>query len=251
MLDLQHIHVTFHHGTVHEHKALDDVCLQLHDEDFLCILGGNGAGKSTLMNIISGSIQPDQGSVHLHGQDITKSPEYQRSTMIGRLFQDPLKGTASHMSVLENLSLAYGRSKRHMLQKAIHKEDIAYFKTRLEALHLGLEDRLHHEVGLLSGGQRQALTLLMATLVPPKLLLLDEHTAALDPKTADVIMEETDHIIKEYQIPTIMITHNLRQALQYGNRLIVMKDGRILKDMKQEEKAKTTIEELLKLFEMY
>lgn len=251
MLDLQNIHVTFNAGTIHEHKALDGVSLQLQDDDFLCILGGNGAGKSTLLNIISGSIQPEQGLIHLEGMDITKDPEYKRSTMIGRLFQDPLKGTASHMSVLENLSLAYGRSKRKLFQKAIHKEDIDYFKKRLSALNLGLEDRLDSEVGLLSGGQRQALTLIMATLVPPKLLLLDEHTAALDPKTADVIMKETDALLQEYHIPTIMITHNLRQALEYGNRLIVMKDGHIIKDMDHTEKEQTTMEDLLKLYELY
>lgn len=251
MLKLEHIRVVFHPHTINQRVALDDVSFTLNDDDFVCIIGGNGAGKSTLLNVISGSVQPDQGNIYMDQEDITHVSEHKRARMIGRLFQNPMQGTASHMTVLENLSLAYGRDHRSIFQKAINANDTAYFKERLSALQLGLEDRLDNEVGQLSGGQRQALTLLMATLDKPKLLLLDEHTAALDPKTAEIIMKETDRLIHQYQIPAIMITHNLKQALQYGNRLIIMQEGKIVRDMSAEEKQHTSIEQLLTLFDLY
>lgn len=251
MLNMEHMHVVFHPHTEDERIALNDVSLCVQPDDFICIIGGNGAGKSTLLNAISGSISPTAGDLFLDDNNLIKLQEHQRAKWIGRLFQDPLRGTAANMTILENLSLAYGRGKRRLFQKAVHKDDIVYFKERLSRLHLGLEDRLDSEVGKLSGGQRQALTLVMATLNPPKLLLLDEHTAALDPKTAQIIMEETNRLIHEYHIPAIMITHNLKQALEYGNRLIVMKDGRIMKDMPENEKETMNLEQLLSLYDIY
>lgn len=251
MLRMENAHVVFHPQTDNERVALHDVDLHLKKDDFLCIVGGNGAGKTTLMNVISGTIKAQHGTLFLEDEDITNMAEHRRCAMIGRIFQDPLKGTAPHLTVLENLSLAYGRGRRSYFQKAVHKQDIAYFKERLAALGLGLEDRLDNEVGLLSGGQRQALTLIMATLIPPKLLLLDEHTAALDPKTAERIMQETERIISAYHIPAMMITHNLSQALRYGNRLLVMKDGSIIKDMTQQEKEQLTIAELMHDYEIF
>lgn len=252
MLELKDVTVTFHEGTINERKALQSVSFVLQEDDFICILGGNGAGKSTLLNAVSGFVEIDSGSIILDEKDITNLPEYRRAKHVGRLFQDPMKGTAASMSVLENLGLAYSRGKKSssFLQKAVSKEDTAYFKERLSSLGLGLENRLHTKVGLLSGGQRQALTLLMATLVPPKVLLLDEHTAALDPKTAERIMEVTDQIIHQDHLPTIMITHNIRQALSYGNKLAVMHEGRIVKIMEKEEKSRMTAESLLSMYDL-
>lgn len=250
MLKFENLHVTFHPGTVHERVALDGVSYEINQGDFVTILGTNGAGKSTLLNVIAGTVELDSGKIMLDDENITWMREYQRARHIGRLFQDPLKGTAPNMTILENLGLAYSRGKRSTLSRAIKKSDIPYFKEQLAKLHLGLEDRMDTKVGLLSGGQRQALTLLMATLVTPKLLLLDEHTAALDPKTANTIMQVTDQLVKEHEIPTIMITHNIRQALEYGNKLLVMNEGKIVKELNAEEKKRTTVEELLSMYDL-
>lgn len=250
MLKFENLHVTFHPNTVHERVALDGVSYEINQGDFVTILGTNGAGKSTLLNVIAGTVELDSGKIMLDDENITWMREYQRARSIGRLFQDPLKGTAPNMTILENLGLAYSRGKRSTLSRAIKKSDIPYFKEQLAKLHLGLEDRMDTKVGLLSGGQRQALTLLMATLVTPKLLLLDEHTAALDPKTASTIMQVTDELVKEHEIPTIMITHNIRQALEYGNKLLVMNEGKIVKELNTEEKKHTTVEELLSMYDL-
>lgn len=250
MLKVDNLHLTFHKGTVNERIALDGVSYTMQAGDFVTILGTNGAGKSTLLNAIAGTVELDSGNITLDEKNITWLPEYKRARLIGRLFQDPMKGTAPNMTILENLGLAYSRGKRSTLSKAIKKEDIPFFKERLVRLDLGLEDRLYTKVGLLSGGQRQALTLLMATLVTPKLLLLDEHTAALDPKTADTIMRVTDDIVKEHQIPTIMITHNIKQALAYGNKLLVMNEGKIVKELSEEEKAHTSMDDLLSMYDL-
>lgn len=250
MLKFENLHVTFHPNTVHERVALDGVSYEINQGDFVTILGTNGAGKSTLLNVIAGTVELDSGKIMLDDENITWMREYQRARHIGRLFQDPLKGTAPNMTILENLGLAYSRGKRSTLSRAIKKSDIPYFKEQLAKLHLGLEDRMDTKVGLLSGGQRQALTLLMATLVTPKLLLLDEHTAALDPKTANTIMQVTDQLVKEHEIPTIMITHNIRQALEYGNKLLVMNEGKIVKELNAEEKKRTTVEELLSMYDL-
>lgn len=250
MLKFENLHVTFHPNTVHERVALDGVSYEINQGDFVTILGTNGAGKSTLLNVIAGTVELDSGKIMLDDENITWMREYQRARSIGRLFQDPLKGTAPNMTILENLGLAYSRGKRSTLSRAIKKSDIPYFKEQLAKLHLGLEDRMDTKVGLLSGGQRQALTLLMATLVTPKLLLLDEHTAALDPKTASTIMQVTDELVKEHDIPTIMITHNIRQALEYGNKLLVMNEGKIVKELNTEEKKRTTVEELLSMYDL-
>lgn len=250
MLKITDLHVTFHKGTIHERVALNNVSYEVQADDFITILGTNGAGKSTLLNCIAGNIEPDKGKIELDGMDITWMKEYKRAKMIGRLFQDPLKGTAPNMTILENLGLAYSRGKRSTLSRAIKKSDIPYFKEQLAKLSLGLENRMDAKVGLLSGGQRQALTLMMATLVTPKLLLLDEHTAALDPKTADTIMNVTDAIVKENHIPTIMITHNMKQALTYGNKLLVMNEGRIVKELTGVEKQQTTVDQLLKMYDL-
>lgn len=250
MLKFENLHVTFHPNTVHERVALDGVSYEINQGDFVTILGTNGAGKSTLLNVIAGTVELDSGKIMLDDENITWMREYKRARSIGRLFQDPLKGTAPNMTILENLGLAYSRGKRSTLSRAIKKSDIPYFKEQLAKLHLGLEDRMDTKVGLLSGGQRQALTLLMATLVTPKLLLLDEHTAALDPKTASTIMQVTDELVKEHDIPTIMITHNIRQALEYGNKLLVMNEGKIVKELNTEEKKHTTVEELLSMYDL-
>lgn len=250
MLKFENLHVTFHPNTVHERVALDGVSYEINQGDFVTILGTNGAGKSTLLNVIAGTVELDSGKIMLDDENITWMREYKRARSIGRLFQDPLKGTAPNMTILENLGLAYSRGKRSTLSRAIKKSDIPFFKEQLSKLHLGLEDRMDTKVGLLSGGQRQALTLLMATLVTPKLLLLDEHTAALDPKTASTIMQVTDELVKEHDIPTIMITHNIRQALEYGNKLLVMNEGKIVKVLDEEEKKHTTVEELLSMYDL-
>ena len=247
MLDLNDVSVTFHAGTVNERKALDHVSLHLDRGEFVCVLGTNGAGKSTLLNTVSGTLSADSGTITLDGMDLTRQPEHKRARYIGRLFQDPMKGTAPDMSIVENLGLAYSRGKRMTLSRAIQKKDRQLFHDRLSQLGLGLEDRMNQPVGLLSGGQRQALTLLMATIVTPKLLLLDEHTAALDPNTAAQVMKLTDQIIHENQITTLMITHNLRQALEYGTKTLIMNEGKIVRVLEGEEKKQTSVEELLGL----
>lgn len=249
MLDLNDVSVTFHAGTVNERKALDHVSLHLDRGEFVCVLGTNGAGKSTLLNAVSGTLSADSGTITLDGMDLTRQPEHKRARYIGRLFQDPMKGTAPDMSIVENLGLAYSRGKRMTLSRAIQKKDRQLFHDRLSQLGLGLENRMNQPVGLLSGGQRQALTLLMATIVTPKLLLLDEHTAALDPNTAAQVMKLTDQIIHENQITTLMITHNLRQALEYGTKTLIMNEGKIVRVLEGEEKKQTSVEELLQMYD--
>ena len=249
MLKLENIHLTFNPGTVNEKKALEGLNLELEKGDFVTILGSNGAGKSTLFNTIAGTYRPDAGKVYLDGKDITSLPDFKRSKDIGRLFQDPLKGTAPNMTIEENLALAYLRANHATSPfSMISKKDRAEFREKLSMLGLGLEDRMNQPVGLLSGGQRQALTLLMATLVTPKILLLDEHTAALDPGTAEVVLELTKKIVAENNITCLMITHNLASSLDLGNRTMMMRSGRIVLDLKNEQRQGLTPDDLLKLF---
>ena len=249
MLTLQNITKTFAKGTVNEKTALAGIDLHLEKGDFVTILGSNGAGKSTLFGAIAGTFRPDTGSVILDGKDITPLPDFKRSKFIGRLFQDPLKGTAPNMTIEENLALAYMRASSHTSPfSMISKADRADFRQRLSQLELGLEDRMDHPVGLLSGGQRQALTLLMATLVTPKLLLLDEHTAALDPGTAEKVLSLTEKIVRDNIITCLMITHNVSSALELGNRTIMMKDGRIVTELAGESRQNITTDDLLKAF---
>lgn len=249
MLKLENISLTFHAGTVNEKKALTNLSLHLPQGDFVTILGSNGAGKSTLFNTIAGTYTPDSGKVYLDGKDITQLPDYKRSKEIGRLFQDPLKGTAPNMTIEENLALAFLRANHTKSPfSMVSKADRAEFRERLAMLNLGLEDRMNTSVGLLSGGQRQALTLLMATLVTPKILLLDEHTAALDPGTAEVVLELTKKIVAENNITCLMITHNLASSLSLGNRTIMMADGRIVLDIGGEERKGLTVDDLLQRF---
>ena len=249
MLKISHISKTFNPGTVNEKKALDDLSLHLESGDFVTILGSNGAGKSTLFGAIAGSFVVDQGSIRLDGQNITNQPDFKRSKFIGRLFQDPLKGTAPNMTIEENLALAYLRaSEKRSPFSMVTAKDRAGFREKLSQLELGLEDRMNHPVGLLSGGQRQALTLLMATLVTPKLLLLDEHTAALDPATAEKVLALTRKIVAENHITCLMITHNIPSALSLGNRTIMMNNGQIVLELAGEERKNMTTEQLLKAF---
>ncbi len=252
MLKINAISKTFNPGTVNEKKALTDLSLHLEKGDFVTILGSNGAGKSTLFNAIAGTFPVDSGSIRLDDVNITSQPDFKRSKYIGRMFQDPMKGTAPNMTIEENLALAYmrashGTSPFSMINKADRKE----FRERLAQLELGLEDRMDHPVGLLSGGQRQALTLLMATLVTPKLLLLDEHTAALDPATAEKVLELTKKIVAENHITCLMITHNIPSALALGNRTIMMNNGSIVMELSGEERANMTTEKLLKAFHQH
>ena len=251
MLELQNLHKTFNPGTVNEKVALNGVSLTMEAGDFATIVGSNGAGKSTLFNAITGGFIADEGSIYLGGENITFAPEYQRSKVIGHLFQDPLKGTAPNMTIEENLALAYLRAGTapHAIFSRISRKDKEVFREKLALLDMGLEDRMKQPVGLLSGGQRQALTLLMATLVTPKLLLLDEHTAALDPKTAAKVLSATDRIIARDHLTTLMITHNMRDAIAHGNRLIMMHEGRIILDIRGEEKKHLTVEDLMHEFE--
>lgn len=249
MLKLQNVTKTFNPGTVNEKAALRGIDLALDARDFVTILGSNGAGKSTLFGAIAGSFVVDTGSIHLDGQNITNLPDYKRSKYIGRLFQDPLKGTAPSMTIEENLALAYLRaSEARSPFSVVTAADRKGFREKLAMLELGLEDRMDHPVGLLSGGQRQALTLLMATLVTPKLLLLDEHTAALDPATAEKVLALTKKIVAENHITCLMITHNIPSALNLGNRTIMMNGGRIVLELKGQERAGMTTEDLLKVF---
>ena len=249
MLKLENISLTFNPGTVNEKKALENLSLHLEKGDFVTVLGSNGAGKSTLFNTIAGTYLPDSGKVILDGKDITGLPDYKRSKEIGRLFQDPLKGTAPNMTIEENLALAYLRANHAKSPfSMLNKADRAEFRERLSMLNLGLEDRMDQPVGLLSGGQRQALTLLMATLVTPKILLLDEHTAALDPGTAEKVLALTERIVRENGITCLMITHNVNSALELGNRTILMKEGRIALELAGEKRQTITTDELLKAF---
>ena len=249
MLQISHISKTFNPGTVNEKKALNGIDLHLDAGDFVTILGSNGAGKSTLFGAIAGSFVVDEGTIRLDGQNITSLPDYKRSKFIGRLFQDPLKGTAPSMTIEENLALAYLRaSEKRSPFSVVTAKDRAGFREKLAQLELGLEDRMDHPVGLLSGGQRQALTLLMATLVTPKLLLLDEHTAALDPATAEKVLALTKKIVAENHITCLMITHNIPSALSLGNRTIMMNNGRIVLELAGAERENMTTEQLLKVF---
>ncbi len=248
MLEIIDIHKTFNAGTINEKRALQGVSLHLKPGDFVTVIGGNGAGKSTLMNSVSGAYPVDEGKILIDGVDVTHLPEHKRAQYIGRVFQDPMMGTAATMQIEENLALAARRGKIRTLRTGITKKERALYKEQLATLGLGLEERMTAKVGLLSGGQRQALTLLMATLQKPKLLLLDEHTAALDPKTAAKVLETTQRIVEKDNLTTLMITHNMRDAITYGNRLIMMYDGRIVVDVSGEEKKKLTVEQLLALF---
>ena len=249
MLHLTNITKTFAKGTVNEKTALNGIDLHLEKGDFVTVLGSNGAGKSTMFGAIAGAFLPDSGNVVLDGKDITNLPDYKRSKYIGRMFQDPLKGTAPSMTIEENLALAYMRASSHTSPfSVISKADRADFRERLSMLGLGLEDRMDHPVGLLSGGQRQALTLLMATLVTPKLLLLDEHTAALDPATAEKVLDLTRKIVAENDITCLMITHNIPSALQLGNRTIMMNNGKIVLELSGELRRHITTEQLLQAF---
>lgn len=248
MLDIKNVSITFNKGTVDERMGLDNFNLTLEKGDFVTVIGSNGAGKSTLLNSICGSFKIDSGNFLMDGEDITNQKEYRRARFIGRLFQDPLRGTAPNMTIEENLALAYGRGRRPGLAFGVKKSDAEVFKEKLSELELGLEDRLKTPVGLLSGGQRQALTLLIATIVTPKLLLLDEHTAALDPKTADKVMELTEKIIKKHNITTLMITHNIRNALDYGNKTILLSQGKLVLVLEGEERKNMTVQNLMKVY---
>ena len=249
MLEIINLRKTFNPGTVNEKTALDGVSLTLRDGDFVSVIGGNGAGKSTLLNAVAGTWLVDSGTISIDGVNVTRLPEHKRAQFIGRVFQDPMMGTAATMQIEENLALALRRGKRRTLRAGITAAERDQYRELLKTLGLGLEDRLTTKVGLLSGGQRQALTLLMATLQKPKLLLLDEHTAALDPKTAAKVLETTERIIQRDHLTTLMITHNMRDAIAHGNRLIMMYDGRIVVDVSGEEKQRLTVEDLLALFE--
>ncbi|HIU09416.1 MAG TPA: ABC transporter ATP-binding protein [Candidatus Limiplasma pullistercoris] len=249
MLEIIDLHKTFNPGTVNEKTALDGVSLTLKDGDFVSVIGGNGAGKSTLLNAVAGTWLVDSGTIAIDGVNVTRLSEHKRARFIGRVFQDPMMGTAATMQIEENLALALRRGKRRTLRVGITAAEREEYRELLKILGLGLEERLTTKVGLLSGGQRQALTLLMATLQKPKLLLLDEHTAALDPKTAAKVLETTERIIQRDHLTTLMITHNMRDAIAHGNRLIMMYDGRIVVDVSGEEKRRLTVEDLLALFE--
>ena len=248
MLEIKNISKTFNVGTINEKRALRDVSLHLEAGDFVTVIGGNGAGKSTLLNAVAGTWPVDEGSISIDSVDITHLPEYKRARYIGRVFQDPMMGTAATMQIEENLALAKRRGKPRTLRAGITAKEREEYREVLKTLDLGLEDRLTAKVGLLSGGQRQALTLLMAALQKPKLLLLDEHTAALDPKTAAKVLESTEKIVNRDKLTTIMITHNMKDAIAHGNRLIMMSEGKIVVDVSGEEKKNLTVEQLLKMF---
>ena len=248
MLDIQKINKTFNPGTINANHALKDLTLHLADGESVAVIGGNGAGKSTLLNAVAGVWQVDSGSIQLAGVDMTHLPEHKRAKYIGRVFQDPMMGTAGNMQIEENLALAARRGQRRGLRAGITRSEREQFRDLLRILDLGLENRLTDKAGLLSGGQRQALTLLMATLQKPKLLLLDEHTAALDPKTAAKVMEVTRTLVNQDKLTTLMITHNMRDAIEYGDRLIMMYEGRIALDISGPEKQKLTVEDLLAKF---
>ena len=248
MLDVNHVYKTFHPGTINERRALAGVDLHLEEGDFVTVIGGNGAGKSTLLNAVAGVWPVDGGSIVIGGNDITGLPDYKRAPFIGRVFQDPMMGTAPDMQLEENLALAYRRGKKLGLRWHITREEREMYRQKLRELNLGLEDRLTTKVGLLSGGQRQAVTLLMASLQKPRLLLLDEHTAALDPATAAKVLELSDKIVEENGLTALMITHNMKDAIAHGNRLIMMFEGRVVVDVSGEDKKKLTVPDLLEMF---
>lgn len=249
MLDLQNVYKTFNPGTINEKLALNNLSLHLEEGDFVTVIGGNGAGKSTMLNAVAGTWPVDEGQILIGGVNVTKLPEFKRAVYLGRVFQDPMNGTAATMEIQENLALAKRRGRPRLLRPGITRREREEFRELLTVLGLGLESRMTTKVGLLSGGQRQALTLLMATLQRPKLLLLDEHTAALDPKTADKVLELTDMIVNRDHLTTLMITHNMKDAIRHGNRLIMMMDGKIILDISGEEKKKLTVRDLLDQFE--
>ena len=249
MLQLKGIYKTFNAGTVNEKRAIDNLNLTLEDGDFVTIIGGNGAGKSTTLNLIAGVYPVDAGMIHLNGYDLTNLPEHKRARFLGRVFQDPMNGTAADMNIEENLALAARRGKQRFLGWGITAKEREEYKERLGSLGLGLEDRMTSKVGLLSGGQRQAVTLLMASLRKPKLLLLDEHTAALDPKTAKKVLELTEEIVAKDNLTTLMITHNMKDAIRLGNRLIMMHEGKVIYDISGEEKKNLKVADLLAKFE--
>ena len=248
MLKITNLKKTFNAGTINEKVALDGLNLHLKDGDFVTVIGGNGAGKSTLLNAICGVWKPDFGTIEIDGVDVSHLPEHKRAQFLGRVFQDPMKGTAPDMEIAENLSIASKRGIKRRFVRGVRKADRAYYRELLKTLDLGLEDRLSTKVGLLSGGQRQAVTHLMATLNKPKVLLLDEHTAALDPKTAAKVLEITERIVRENHLTTLMITHNMKDAITYGNRLIMLHEGHVVVDVEGEEKQMLTVEDLLALF---
>ncbi|WP_066295043.1 ABC transporter ATP-binding protein [Bacillus sp. FJAT-29937] len=249
MLQLNQIHKVFNEGTPDEKIALQHMNLHLKPGDFMTVIGSNGAGKSTLMNLISGKLIPDVGSVVIDSKDVTTVKEFKRSRLIGRVFQDPMAGTAPAMTIEENLAIAYSRIATRGLKRGVTKARREFFKEKLETLHLGLENRLQAKVGLLSGGERQALSLLMATFTEPKILLLDEHTAALDPARAELITNLTKEIVETYKLTTLMVTHNMQQALDLGNRLIMMDKGQIIFETTEEQKQKLTVDKLLEEFQ--
>ena len=249
MLKITNLHKTFHPGTVNAKKALNGLDLTIEDGEFVTVIGGNGAGKSTMLNAISGVFLPDEGCIEIDGVDVTRMREYKRAKYLGRVFQDPMMGTAPDMEIAENLSIAARRGKkRSVFKRGLRKKERISYKDVLAKLDLGLENRLSTKVGLLSGGQRQAVTLLMASMKKPKLLLLDEHTAALDPKTAAKVLEITNKVVSENKLTTLMITHNMKDAIEYGNRIIMMHNGNIILDISGEEKKQLTVEQLLTMF---
>ena len=248
VLRITNLQKTFNAGTVNAKTALNGLDLEIRDGEFVTVIGGNGAGKSTLLNAIAGVWKPDYGTIEIDGVDVTRMPEYKRAKFLGRVFQDPMKGTAPDMEIAENLAIASKRGEKRRFVRGVRRADRERYRQLLSTLELGLEDRLSTKVGLLSGGQRQAITLLMATMNRPRLLLLDEHTAALDPKTAAKVLELTDQIVEKNHLTTLMITHNMRDAIAHGNRLIMMHEGSILIDVSGEEKKSLTVEHLLSLF---
>ncbi|MCL1845169.1 MAG: ABC transporter ATP-binding protein [Defluviitaleaceae bacterium] len=249
MLCVDNVHITFDPGTPIEKHAIQGISLKLEHGDYVTVIGGNGAGKSTMLNLVAGTLFPDTGTISVGDKNVTSYPEYKRALYLGRVFQDPRAGTAADMSIEENLALAYRRGKFRGMGWHIRKGERKFYRERLATLGLGLETRLKDKVGLLSGGQRQALSLLMATLKQPRVLLLDEHTAALDPKTAKTVLDLTNKIVQENNLTTLCVTHNMRDALKNGNRIIMMHDGKIILDMKGKEKADLTVQDLLKMFE--
>ena len=250
MLKLNNITKVFNPDTINEKVAIDNLSIHIKPHDFITVIGGNGAGKSTLLNIVSGTYSTDAGSIVLDGKNITKWKEYKRASLIGRVFQDPMMGTAANMAIEENLAMAYRRGKKRRFKWGLLNKERSYYIERLKTLDLSLETRLKVKAKLLSGGQRQAITLLMATLQTPKLLLLDEHTAALDPKTAKKVLEITEKIVERDRLTTLMVTHNMKDAIRYGNRLIMMYNGKIVYDVEGEEKKNLEVEDLLRKFEV-